>query len=83
MNSTPTGIERLYPWLDTLTVVLNLPGWLVVIIFDARESPKPVATTLTDTLIPILSGLFWALLVFLFVKLWRIIGGYVHKLAKS
>src|SRR5262252_179511 len=30
MNSTPTGIERLYPWLDTLTVVLNHPGWLVV-----------------------------------------------------
>jgi glucuronate isomerase len=83
MNSTPTGIERLYPWLDTLTEVLNFPGWLVVMIVDPRESPMLPATKLTDTLIPILSGLFWALLVLLFVKLWRIFGGCVHKSAKS
>jgi hypothetical protein len=82
MNSTPTGIERLYPSLDTVTEVLNFPGWLVIMIFDPRESPKPPATKLTDTLIPIVSGLFWTLLVLLFVKLWRIFAGFVHKTAK-
>ena len=82
MNSTPSGIERLYPWLSTLTEVLNFPGWLVVMICDPRESQAQLATRLTDVLIPILSGLFWTLLAVLFVKLWRIFGGYVQKPAR-
>ena len=83
MNSTPTGIERLYPWLDTLTDVLNFPGWLLVMICDPRESPAHLATRLTDTLIPMLSGLFWTLPVLLLMKLCKIFRGRVHKPAKS
>jgi hypothetical protein len=79
----PTGIKPIYNWRSTLSELLNLPGWLVVIMFDPTESPLPLATKLTDTLIPILSGLFWTLLALLLVKLWRIGRDYVHKPAKS
>jgi hypothetical protein len=70
----------LYP---NYLIVLNFPGWLVCMIFDPRESPPQLATKLTGMLIPILSGLFWTLLVLLFVKLWKIFEGYVHKPANS
>jgi hypothetical protein len=75
----PTGIKLIYTWLATFSEVLNFPGWLVVMIFAPRESPAHLATKLTDTLIPILSGLFWAMLALLLMKLRRIFRGYVHK----
>ncbi len=80
---TRTGTERLDRFLSYLAGVLNFPGWLVVTIFDPRESPMQPATKLTDILIPILSGLFWTLLALLLVKLWRIFRGHIHKPAKS
>jgi hypothetical protein len=45
---TATGNERLNPLLSYLAGVLNFPGWLVVMIFDPRESPMLPATRLTD-----------------------------------
>ena len=83
MNPNPTGSERLYRWLATVTEVLNFPGWLVVMMLGPTEAPAHLSTKLTDTLIPTLSGLFWTLLALLLVKLWRILGGYVRKPAKS
>jgi hypothetical protein len=79
----PDGIKQPYAWLCTFSELLNFPGWLVVMIFDLRESPAHLATRMTDTLIPTLSGLFWTLLSFLLMKLWRIFRGYVHKPANS
>jgi hypothetical protein len=79
----PTGIKPTYAWLATLSEGLNFPGWLVVTIFDTRKSPAHLATKLTDTLIPILSGLFWTLLALLLIKLRRIFRGSAHKPVKS
>lgn len=77
-TETTTGSETLYPLLGHLAVVLNFPGWLVVTVFDPWESPAQLATKLTDTLVPILSGLFWVLLVVLFVTLSNVFGKYVR-----
>jgi hypothetical protein len=79
----PNGIKRPYTWLSTLSELLNFPGWLVFMIFDPRESPAHLATKVTDTLIPTLSGIFSTLLALLLMKLWRIFRGYVHKPANS
>ncbi len=83
MNSNPSGIDRIYPRLDDLAELLNFPGWLVVMLFDPRQSPKPLANSMTDALIPTVSAFSWTLLAYLFVKLWKFLHRYVHARANS
>jgi hypothetical protein len=50
-------------------LALSIPGWLIVTMFDPRETQ--LANRLTDILIPFVSGLFWTSLALLVVKLFK------------
>ena len=72
---------RLFSWLDYFSLILVVPGWVLVTMFDPRENQ--LATRLTDALIPILSAISWTLLALPFWKLSRIVGGYIQRRDKS
>src|SRR5438309_11587959 len=46
-------------WIGTTCIVVTFPGWFIVMMVSENQ----LATKLTDILIPILSGLFWGLLI--------------------
>jgi hypothetical protein len=71
-----TGSPSIDPWLDWFSLALTLPGWFVVEAFDPRE--PQLATGLTDTLIPLLSGLIWGLLVLVVLKFSQMLRKYVR-----
>jgi len=52
-------------WVGTACLVVTIPGWFIVTMVRGDG----LATKLTDTFIPILSGIFWGLLVILLAKL--------------
>jgi hypothetical protein len=76
-----TGIDRVDLWLTYSSLVLNIPGWFIVGMFD--KSQAQLATKLTDVLIPLLSGLIWGLVALLALKLSKTLWKYAHPFDRS
>jgi hypothetical protein len=71
-----TGSGRADSWLSYLSLALVVPGWLIVTMFDPRETQ--LANRWTDVFIPLLSGSFWALLTLLATKVLTFFRKHVH-----
>jgi hypothetical protein len=72
-RSGATISDRVDPPLSYLSEVFWIPGWFIVTGFDSH------ATTTTDILVPLVSGIFWGLLGLLALKSFRLVRKYIHR----
>jgi hypothetical protein len=73
-----TGNDRIDSWLAYLSIVLCVPGWLIL--SKGYEDP---GTRFTHILVPVLNGLIWGLLALLILKCSKVLLKYIDSSAKS
>ena len=68
-------------WLDYIALGWNIPGWVIVGMFDHSEAQ--LRTNLTDFMIPVLSGIIWVLIALLVMRLSELLGKFAVAIRKS